>query len=150
MFGALGFVHRICNDEPSHVLHKINKMSTQLCIRDIMSTDLTKRAVDMLLHGASLLGQPCPYCSGVRVMKDGHALCTNCGREPQKRSMPAQGTGAAARSDLRTVLEDKMSVLSAELEKEKDHAKQLEILKSINSILEALDRLGSNARHGSH
>ena len=45
-----------------------------------MSKELTKKAVDLLLTGATLLSEPCPYCSGVRVMKDGSALCINCGR----------------------------------------------------------------------
>ena len=48
-----------------------------------MSNDLTKKAVKMLLNGATLLSEPCPYCKGVRVMKDGHALCVNCGKEPE-------------------------------------------------------------------
>ena len=48
-----------------------------------MSKELTKKAVDMLLSGATLLSQPCPYCKGVRVMKDGNALCVNCGKEPK-------------------------------------------------------------------
>ena len=105
-----------------------------------MATDLTKRAAEMLLQGASLLGQPCPYCSGVRVMKDGHALCISCGREPQKREVP--GGAGVARKDLRAVLEGKLSLLSGELEREPDHKKQQEILKSVNSILDAIEKLG--------
>ena len=49
-----------------------------------MSNELTKKAAEMLLNGATLLSEPCPYCKGVRVMKDGNALCVNCGREPEK------------------------------------------------------------------
>jgi len=40
-----------------------------------MSKDLTRKAVEMLLNGATLLAEPCPYCKGVRVIKDGNALC---------------------------------------------------------------------------
>ena len=105
-----------------------------------MSSDLTKRAADMLLHGATLLSQPCPYCSGVRVMKDGHALCTSCGSEPQKRDIPQ--AQIVERHGLKAILEEKMATLSAELKKEQDHKKQQEILKSLNSILEALEKLG--------
>ena len=50
-----------------------------------MSKGLTKKAVDMLLGGATLLSEPCPYCKGVRVMKDGNALCINCGSEPEQK-----------------------------------------------------------------
>lgn len=106
-----------------------------------MSTDLTKKAAEMLLQGAVLLGQPCPYCSGVRVMKDGHALCISCGREPQKRDVPQKPEGIA-KPNLKAALEDKLSLLSKELEKETDYGKQQEILKSINLALEALERLG--------
>lgn len=47
-----------------------------------MPDDSLKRAAEMLLNGATLLAQPCPYCAGVRVMKDGRALCASCGSEP--------------------------------------------------------------------
>ena len=36
-----------------------------------MSEDVRKKAIEMLLSGATLLSEPCPYCKGVRVMKDG-------------------------------------------------------------------------------
>ena len=49
-----------------------------------MSQDNVRRAAEMLLGGATLLAQPCPYCSGVRVMKDGRAMCVTCGSEPEK------------------------------------------------------------------
>lgn len=109
-----------------------------------MATDLTKKAAEMLLQGASLLGEPCPYCSGVRVMKDGHALCISCGSEPQKREVPQQQQSGAVKAGLKAVLENKLSLLSAELEKEPDHKRQQEILKSINSILEAIEKLGNS------
>ena len=54
----------------------------------VMSEGNIRRAAEMLLRGATLLAQPCPYCSGVRVMKDGRALCTSCGSEPEKAPSP--------------------------------------------------------------
>jgi UPF0148 protein len=105
-----------------------------------MSEDLTKRAVDMLLQGATLLKEPCPYCSGVRVMKEGHALCVNCGREPEKRKVPQQNN-KEQKTSLMEILEKKLETLSKELEKEADHEKQQSILKSINSIIEAIDKI---------
>lgn len=56
-----------------------------------MSQDNVRRAAEMLLGGATLLAQPCPYCSGVRVMKDGRALCVSCGSEPE-RPVPPEPT----------------------------------------------------------
>ena len=43
-----------------------------------VSKELTEKAVKMLLSGATLVSEPCPYCQGVRVIKDGFALCVNC------------------------------------------------------------------------
>ena len=105
-----------------------------------MSNDLTKRAVEMLLQGATLLKEPCPYCSGVRVMKDGHALCISCGREPEKRNIPQQNN-KEQRSNLVLILEKKLEILSKELEHESDHQKQQNILQSINSLIEAIDKI---------
>jgi len=105
-----------------------------------MSSDLTKRAVEMLLQGATLLKEPCPYCSGVRVMKEGHALCISCGREPEKRNVPQQNN-KEQKSNLVQILEKKLEILSKELEHELDHQKQQDILKSINSLIEAIDKI---------
>ncbi len=105
-----------------------------------MSKDLTKKAVDMLLQGATLLREPCPYCSGVRVMKEGQALCVNCGREPEKRNIPQQDNKEQKTSILET-LEKKLETLSKELEQESDHEKQQAILNSIKSLIEAVDKI---------
>jgi len=104
-----------------------------------MSKDLTKRAVEMLLQGATLLKEPCPYCSGVRVMKEGHALCINCGREPEKRKIIHDNK--EQKSILVETLEKKLETLSKELEMESDHEKQQNILRSINSLIDALDKI---------
>jgi len=50
-----------------------------------VSKELTKKAAEILLTGGTLLSEHCPYCKGVRVMKNGHALCISCGREPEKK-----------------------------------------------------------------
>ena len=105
-----------------------------------MDVDLKKEAAEMLLKGATLVSEPCPYCSGVRVMKDGYALCINCGRKPEKRESVENPTNEKNPS-LRDILEKKLSALSEDLEKEPDHEKQQEILKTINSILETLEKI---------
>ena len=76
----------------------------------------------MLLQGATMLREPCPYCSGVRVMKEGQALCVSCGREPEKREVPQQDI-KQQKSSLVETLEKKLEILSKELEQEKDHEK---------------------------
>ncbi len=106
-----------------------------------MSKDLTKKAAEMLLKGATLLSEHCPYCKGVRVMKDGHALCINCGREPEKKDTPKEKT--QQRTPLEETLEKKLESLSKELEQENNHKKQQEILKSINLLLETIEKMKS-------
>ncbi|RNJ79278.1 MAG: hypothetical protein EB829_02370 [Nitrosopumilus sp. H8] len=101
-----------------------------------MSRELTEKAAKILLEGGTLLSEKCPYCSGVRVIKDGNALCVSCGREPEEREIKQE------RSSLEETLERKMQALSAELEGETDHEKQQQILKSINSLLDTMRKAG--------
>ena len=103
-----------------------------------MSGELRKKAAEMLLNGATLLSEPCPYCKGVRVMKDGQALCTKCGREPEKRKITI---GKKEENPLKKTLERKLESLSKELEQEMSHNKQQDILKSINSVLEMIEKI---------
>ena len=105
-----------------------------------VSNEFTKRAVEMLLQGATMLKEPCPYCSGVRIMKEGQAFCVSCGREPEKRDIPKQDN-KEQKSSLIETLEKKLETLSKELEQESDHEKQQTILKSINSLIDALDKI---------
>ena len=116
-----------------------------------MSNDLTKRAADMLLKGATLLAAPCPYCKGVRIMKDGNAFCVSCGREPKpeveidtEKKPEAQEKSEISQSDSTLItLAKKLESLSKELEKESDCEKQQQILKSINSLVEIIAKLRS-------
>ena len=104
-----------------------------------MSDELRKKAAEMLLNGATLLSEPCPYCKGVRVMKEGQALCTKCGRKPEKIEITVEEK--EEKTPLIDTLEKKLEELSKELEQEKDHDKQQSILKSINSILEMKEKI---------
>jgi len=104
-----------------------------------VSEDLTKKAAEMLLKGATLLSEHCPYCKGVRVMKDGHALCISCGREPEKKDIPKEKTKQT--TPLEETLQKKIESLSKELEQENNHEKQKEILKSINLLLETIQKI---------
>ncbi len=106
-----------------------------------MSKDLSKKAAEMLLKGATLLSESCPYCKGVRVMKEGHALCISCGREPEKKDIPKENSQLESKSTLEEILEKKMNTLSKELEREKNYEKQQEILKLINALLETMKKI---------
>jgi len=102
-----------------------------------MSNDLTKKAVEMLLKGATLISDPCPYCKGVRVMKNGHALCVNCGREA-KEDVPVL---EKAENTTLAKFEQKLKELYEELEHEKDHQKQQQIMKSITDLMALIEKL---------
>ncbi len=104
-----------------------------------MNKELTKKAVDMLLKGATLLSDPCPYCTGVRILKDGNAFCVGCGREP--KDLPEEKPVENSPISTLSVLEKKLETLSKELEAEKDHKKQQDILTSINSLIDTINRL---------
>jgi UPF0148 protein len=106
-----------------------------------MSEELRKKAAEMLLNGATLLSEPCPYCKGVRVMKEGQALCTKCGRAPEKRKIIMDENEEKNENPLKKILEKKLEVLSKELEQEIDHDKQQSILKSINLVLEMMEKV---------
>ena len=106
-----------------------------------MSKELTKKAVEMLLKGATLVGDPCPYCKGVRIMKDGSAFCVNCGREANEEKTPGKMEERSSGDPLLTSLEQKLKELTKELERETDHQRQQEILKSINDIVTIRDKI---------
>lgn len=120
-----------------------------------MSKDLTKRAAEMLLKGATLLAEPCPYCNGVRVLKDGNALCVSCGRQPNPEEseifdteknlgkQESEKNTVSSKLGSLKILEKKLEDLSKDLEKEADHEKQQQILKSINSLVDIIAKLRS-------
>ena len=96
----------------------------------------------MLLKGATLVSDPCPYCKGVRVIKDGHALCVNCGREAKDEKVPVIIEEKKPDVDLAlTKFEQKLKMLSEELEHEKDHQKQQQIMKSITELMAIIEKL---------
>ena len=76
-----------------------------------MSDELRKKAAEMLLNGATLLSEPCPYCKGVRVMKEGQALCTKCGRKPEKKEISIEKNEIKKDSPLKHTLEKKLDEL---------------------------------------
>jgi len=105
-----------------------------------VSKELTKKAVEMLLKGATLLSDPCPYCKGVRVIKDGHALCVSCGKEDMQKVLPKDEEKSEPETPL-AKFEQKLKDLSEQLVQEKDLEKQQKILKSINDLMGIIERL---------
>jgi len=108
-----------------------------------LANDITQKAIKMILSGGTLLSEPCPYCKGVRVMKDDYALCVNCGKEPEQKPAKTQTKEKKSVSTLKT-LEQKLEKLSSRLEVENEPAKQQELIKSIDSLIDVIAKLKSN------
>ena len=107
-----------------------------------MSNEYTKRAAEMLLNGATLLSEPCPYCKGVRVMKNGNALCVNCGKEPDKNINAIESDKQEDNTSNSLIkLEKKLKDLTVELSTESDHKKHESLLKSIDSLVEIIKKM---------
>ena len=107
-----------------------------------MSKDLTKKAVELLLSGATLVSDPCPYCKGVRVMKNGSALCVSCGREAKEERVESVLTKTEPGSAIDN-LDKKLQDLTVELQSEKDLGKQKQILQTMNEIIAIKEKLGA-------
>ena len=108
-----------------------------------MSKELTKKAVEMLLKGATLLGEPCPYCKGVRIMKDGSALCVTCGKEAKEEKMESILSKTPQKTESTSInnLDQKIKDLTEDLQKEKDYEKQKQILNALNEIIAIKEKL---------
>jgi len=107
-----------------------------------VSKELTKKAVEMLLKGATLVSDPCLYCKGVRIMKDGNAFCVNCGREGKEEKLVSiESTEEKKENSSIGKLEAKLKELTDELQREKNYEKQQQILRSINEILSVKEKL---------
>ena len=105
-----------------------------------MSNDLTQKAIKILLDGGTLLSEPCPYCQGVRVIKDGFALCVNCGKQPEEKPTQTKSVEEEPVKPLK-ILEKKLEDLSKQLEKELNPKKQQELIESINSLVGIISKL---------
>ena len=108
-----------------------------------MSKDLIQKAAKMVINGATIMSEPCPYCKGVRIIKDGNALCINCGKEPDQKQIKKQTRGKKSAGVLNT-LERKLEKLSQHLEKEDNPTKQQELIKSIDNLIEIIAKLKEN------
>ena len=108
-----------------------------------MSKDLIQKAAKMVINGATIMSEPCPYCKGVRIIKDGNALCINCGKKPDQKQIKKQTRGKKSAGVLNT-LERKLEKLSQQLEKEDNPTRQQELIKSIDDLIAIIAKLKEN------
>jgi UPF0148 protein len=104
--------------------------------------ELTKRAVEMLLKGATLVSDPCPFCKGIRIMNDGHALCVTCGKEAKKEvENVLPKTEQKSGNAVIDTLDQKIRDLTDALQKEKDYEKQKQIMYAMNEIIAIKEKI---------
>lgn len=87
----------------------------------------------MVLSGATLSAQPCPYCGGVRVIKDGDAFCTGCPSAPSE--------GPARAPDRAADLDEKIRALADKIASEPDGARRAKLALSMGSLASEAERL---------
>ena len=75
-------------------------------------------------------------------MKDGNALCVNCGKKPEENHENVESAKEAKDDSTALMkLENKLEKLTDELSEESNHEKQELILRSINSLVEIIKKL---------
>ena len=75
-------------------------------------------------------------------MKNGNALCVNCGKEPEKnKDIVKQEKEPKSDFNALEKLEEKLEKLTQELSEESNHEKQESILRSINSLVEIIKKM---------
>lgn len=106
-----------------------------------------KEAIKMLLNGATLSKVPCPYCHGVRVIKNGYALCIQCGQKPNQKNYEYKKQNRDKINKLSKnensiiILNEKFNKLCNKLENEDDYDVQYKILLVAEIIMNILSKL---------
>ncbi len=103
-----------------------------------MGEEKLSKMTEMLLAGGKMLGVHCATCMGPLFEYQGKIVCAVCG----EKAKPAKAeVKAAPLKKVEETLHAKINSLAEQLAKETDQAKTLELLESIKSTLEALEKL---------
>lgn len=95
-----------------------------------------KEAAKMLLSGATLLAEPCPYCGGVRVLKSGDTVCVGCGAAP-----PQQRDARTPESSAVAGMESKLRKMAEDLEAEDGPGRKQDTLIAIQTLADTVAQL---------
>ena len=107
-----------------------------------MQDDKIAKMAEALLSGGKMLPLHCAKCKGPLFEKDGKITCAVCG-EKVAEARKAEAVTPVAAKDVRDILTEKLQELATQLRKEMDPRKFSEILVLMESILEALEKLGA-------
>jgi uncharacterized Zn finger protein (UPF0148 family) len=110
-------------------------------------------SADLLRRGATLLQEACPRCGGVQIRYQGKIYCLNeddiesalspkaAQVQQPKREEIKPSTTSEATSTLRKTLEEKLAVVSKQLETTTDLEEQGRLLDLISKYVETLEKL---------
>lgn len=96
------------------------------------------KVVEMLMAGGKMLAVHCGSCMSPLFEYQGKVVCPVCGGQAKKTKAEAKPSSL---DKIRETLQAKIDALADQLAKETDHAKTLELLDRIKSVLEVLERL---------
>ena len=97
------------------------------------------KAVEALLSGAKMISIHCATCRGPLFERGDRIFCPVCGEDKRFPTGPAEPP--APTSGAERVLRQKLDAITAQIEKETDHRKTLELLEEVKSILDALQKM---------
>jgi uncharacterized Zn finger protein (UPF0148 family) len=96
-----------------------------------------KKITETLLTGGKMLGIHCQKCKSPLFRLGKRIVCPLCGEFEKKHEKPLD----SSLDKIDHVLRSKLDALTAELEKERDPAKSLQLIETIKVTLQALERL---------
>lgn len=110
---------------------------------------------DLLRRGGTLLQEPCPKCGGVQIRFEGKTYCMNeddleaalspkpAAIQPEpvakkEQKLPKSDSGS---NTLRVLLQNKLDVVSKQLDSTTDLQEQAKLLDLISKYIETLEKL---------
>jgi len=102
--------------------------------------DKMKLAVELVRKGATMLGEPCSKCGGIKVSYHGKVYCT--GHEDLSSVVAAETLSMdTVLAGMREVLLSKLSEAASSLGQEKDSAKQELLVSLMAKYYDLLEKL---------
>jgi UPF0148 protein len=102
--------------------------------------DKMKLAVELVRKGATILSEPCVKCGGIKVSYHGKVYCT--GHEDLSSVVAAETVSMdTVLAGMREALLSKLSEVTSSLDREKDSAKQEQLVSLMTRYYDLLEKL---------
>ncbi len=104
------------------------------------SRDKMKLAVELVRKGATMLGEPCTKCGGVKVSYHGRVYCT--GHEDLSSVVAAETLSMdVVLARTREVVLSKLNEAASSLDQEKDRSRQEQLMSLMTRYYDLLEKL---------